>query len=99
MFGDVLQPTGRSPAPSSTQPSPRPTQQAKLISGDLDLSLQSLVQNLGISGSGAAPHQAQKPSWGSPAKNTTRTGGQNWTVPAATGLTGAPQRPMVSRWP
>ncbi|XP_037079195.1 phosphatidylinositol-binding clathrin assembly protein LAP-like [Pollicipes pollicipes] len=68
-------------------------QPPKLISSDLDMSLQSLVQNLGISGSGAA--HAQKPSWGSPVKNTARTGGHNWTVPAASGLTGGSPRPML----
>ena len=95
MFGDVLQPMGRSPAPAAGQPAQRPQQQPKLISSDLDMSLQSLVQNLGISGGGGG-HQAQKQSWGSPSKNTTKTGGQNWTVPAASGLTGAPPpRPMV----
>ena len=95
MFGDVLQPTGRAPAPAvGGQAAQRPQPQPKLISSDLDMSLQSLVQNLGISGGGGG-HPAQKQSWGSPSKNTTRTGGQNWTVPAASGLTGAPPRPMV----
>ncbi|XP_043218755.1 phosphatidylinositol-binding clathrin assembly protein LAP-like isoform X1 [Amphibalanus amphitrite] len=94
VFGDVLQPTGRAPAPAMGAPqAQRPQPQPKLISSDLDMSLQSLVQNLGISGGGGA-HTAQKQSWGSPSKNTTRTGGQNWTVPAASGLTGAPPRPM-----
>ena len=103
MFGDVLQPTGRAPAPTlGGQPAQRPQPQPKLISSDLDMSLQSLVQNLGISGGGAG-HPAQKQSWGSPSKNTARTGGHRGTVrhrPPPPGLADTDaQSDIDSHWP
>lgn len=49
-FGDVLQPQG-APGGTALSSGPQPAAQPKkLISGDLDMSLSSLVDNLNIKG-------------------------------------------------
>jgi len=97
-FGDILKPEGSlggesgmvsggslvqtavpttAAAPTSTQAS------GKIISGDLDMSLSSLVDNLNIKG---AP--TQKPGqWNSP-KAQGKTGGAGWTPAAPTAAMG-----------
>lgn len=64
-------------------------QAGKLISGDLDMSLSSLVDNLNIKGP-----TAQKGQWSSP-KTQCKTGGAGWT-PAAptTAMVGGYRAPM-----
>lgn len=75
-FGDIMKPESgvgaAVPAPSAPAGAP-----AKLISGDLDSSLSSLVDNLNIKG------PAVKPQWQSP-KTPNKTGGVNWTPPQPT---------------
>lgn len=80
-FGEMLQPQSSTsptstPVPDECEPKSSPTS-AKLISSDLDSSLQTLVQNLDING----PKKPAKPGghqWGSP-KQSARTGGANWS--------------------
>ncbi|GIX84656.1 phosphatidylinositol-binding clathrin assembly protein [Caerostris darwini] len=80
-FGEVLQPKSTvsptsTPVPEESESKSSPTS-AKLISSDLDSSLQTLVQNLDING----PKKPVKPGghqWGSP-KTSSRTGGANWS--------------------
>ncbi|RXG73089.1 hypothetical protein Avbf_03703 [Armadillidium vulgare] len=63
-------------------PVPQPsTQPQKLISGDLDMSLSSLVENLNIKG------PSQKQQWNSP-KTQSKTGGTGWAPAISTGTTG-----------
>ncbi|KAG8184760.1 hypothetical protein JTE90_019356 [Oedothorax gibbosus] len=79
-FGQVLQPKSTTsptstPVPEESDSKSSPTS-AKLITSDLDSSLQTLVQNLDING----PKKPAKPGghqWGSP-KTSSRTGGANW---------------------
>ncbi|GFV51680.1 phosphatidylinositol-binding clathrin assembly protein [Trichonephila clavipes] len=86
-FGEVLQPKSSvsptsTPVPEECESKSSPTS-AKLISSDLDSSLQTLVQNLDING----PKKPAKPGghqWGSP-KTSSRTGGANWSPAAAPG--------------
>lgn len=66
-------------APTTTAAANQP---AKLISGDLDMSLSSLVDNLNIKG----PAQ-QKGQWNSP-KTQNKTGGAGWTPAAPTATMG-----------
>ncbi|XP_055949558.1 phosphatidylinositol-binding clathrin assembly protein-like isoform X1 [Argiope bruennichi] len=86
-FGEVLQPKSSvsptsTPVPDESESKSSPTS-AKLISSDLDSSLQTLVQNLDING----PKKPVKPGghqWGSP-KTSSRTGGANWSPASAPG--------------
>ncbi|KAK8381670.1 hypothetical protein O3P69_018640 [Scylla paramamosain] len=66
-------------APTTTAASNQP---AKLISGDLDMSLSSLVDNLNIKGPAT-----QKGQWNSP-KTQNKTGGAGWTPAAPTATMG-----------
>lgn len=92
-FGEVLQPKSSvsptsTPVPEECESKSSPTS-AKLISSDLDSSLQTLVQNLDING----PKKPVKPGghqWGSP-KTSSRTGGANWSPAAAPGNFNVPQ--------
>ncbi|XP_035206625.1 phosphatidylinositol-binding clathrin assembly protein LAP-like isoform X2 [Stegodyphus dumicola] len=98
-FGEVLQPKSTTsptstPVPDECESKSSPTS-GKLISSDLDSSLQTLVQNLDING----PKKPVKPGghqWGSP-KTSARTGGANWspTVPAANYGAPQPMPPMA----
>ncbi|GFS29909.1 phosphatidylinositol-binding clathrin assembly protein [Nephila pilipes] len=93
-FGEVLQPKSSvsptsTPVPDDECESKSSPTSAKLISSDLDSSLQTLVQNLDING----PKKPVKPGghqWGSP-KTSSRTGGANWSPAAAPGNFGVPQ--------
>lgn len=81
--------------PPSTQPAAA-APSSKLISGDLDLSLQSLVQNLGISSGGGAGVMAssspQKQNWssGSAATGSTIQPAAGMTVQPNAGYCGLP---------
>lgn len=89
-FGDILKPEGSvgggvnaSPAAvpavgTAVPAAPASSQPGKLISGDLDMSLSSLVDNLNIKGP-----TAQKGQWSSP-KTQCKTGGASWTPAAPT---------------
>ncbi|KAG0720464.1 Phosphatidylinositol-binding clathrin assembly protein LAP [Chionoecetes opilio] len=79
-------------APTTTLASNHP---AKLISGDLDMSLSSLVDNLNIKGPAT-----QKGQWNSP-KTQSKTGGAGWTPAAPTATMGGfrpamPGQPMAA---
>ncbi|XP_050708367.1 phosphatidylinositol-binding clathrin assembly protein LAP-like isoform X18 [Eriocheir sinensis] len=108
-FGDILKPEGGGGgggsgvigapvmpaamgAPTTTSSASQP---AKLISGDLDMSLSSLVDNLNIKGP-----SAQKGQWNSP-KTQSKTGGASWTPAAPTATMGGfrpamPGQPMAA---
>ncbi|CAL4059476.1 unnamed protein product, partial [Meganyctiphanes norvegica] len=96
-FGDILKPEGslgggdsgsllvgsQVAAPTTTVAPTNTQASGKLISGDLDMSLSSLVDNLNIKG---AP--TQKPGqWNSP-KAQGKTGGAGWTPAAPTAAIG-----------
>lgn len=92
-FGEMLQPQSSTsptstPVPDECESKSSPTS-AKLISSDLDSSLQTLVQNLDING----PKKPVKPGghqWGSP-KTSARTGGANWSPNAPVANFATPQ--------
>nr|XP_042911510.1 phosphatidylinositol-binding clathrin assembly protein LAP isoform X3 [Parasteatoda tepidariorum] len=81
-FGDVLQPQATSspvpPEECDPKSSPTSTAGGRLISSDLDSSLQTLVQNLDINGPKKPPAKTGGHQWGSP-KISSRTGGVNWS--------------------
>ncbi|KAK7044036.1 hypothetical protein SK128_027894, partial [Halocaridina rubra] len=101
-FGDILKPEGSigggsaavnaspaaAPLGTATQAVPATSQPTKLISGDLDMSLSSLVDNLNIKGP-----VAQKGQWSSP-KTQAKTGGAGWTPAAPTSAMGGYRSPM-----
>lgn len=80
-FGDILMPVSSTTVTSSTTTATQPKQQSKVITGDLDSSLASLVQNLDINRSAGAMQKGGS-MWNSP-KNTAKTGGANWTPQVA----------------
>ncbi|GAB6032846.1 hypothetical protein CHUAL_012048 [Chamberlinius hualienensis] len=80
-FGDILMPVSSTTVTSSTTTVTQPKQQSKMITGDLDSSLASLVQNLDINRSAGAMQKGGS-MWNSP-KNTAKTGGANWTPQVA----------------
>ncbi|KAB7499355.1 Phosphatidylinositol-binding clathrin assembly protein LAP [Armadillidium nasatum] len=87
-FGDILKPEGKGlggpmggTIPQAAPAPQPPTQPQKLISGDLDMSLSSLVENLNIKG------PSQKQQWNSP-KTQSKTGGTGWAPAISTGTTG-----------
>lgn len=92
-FGEMLQPQSSTsptstPVPDESESKSSPTS-AKLISSDLDSSLQTLVQNLDING----PKKPAKPGghqWGSP-KTSARTGGASWSPNAPVSNYAPPQ--------
>ncbi|XP_037953499.1 phosphatidylinositol-binding clathrin assembly protein LAP isoform X21 [Teleopsis dalmanni] len=103
-LGDVLKPgisnqaanqtnvvtsgTGISTQQQQNQPQQPPAQTGKILTGDLDSSLMSLVDNLNINKSSTT-----KPvQWNSP-KNTAKPGA-NWTPQPMAATTGAGYRPM-----
>lgn len=81
-FGDILMPVSSNSVTSSTTTTAQPKQQSKVITGDLDSSLASLVQNLDINRSAGAMQKSGGSMWNSP-KNTAKTGGANWTPQVA----------------
>ncbi|XP_037953494.1 phosphatidylinositol-binding clathrin assembly protein LAP isoform X16 [Teleopsis dalmanni] len=104
-LGDVLKPgisnqaanqtnvvtsgTGISTQQQQNQPQQPPAQTGKILTGDLDSSLMSLVDNLNINKSSTT-----KPvQWNSP-KNTAKPGA-NWTPQPMAATTGAGYRPMA----
>ncbi|KAA0203993.1 hypothetical protein HAZT_HAZT008100 [Hyalella azteca] len=108
-LGDILTPeSGLSSTNTAVPPliGQAPPAPAKLISGDLDSSLSSLVDNLNIKG------PAVKTQWSSP-KTPNKTGGATWTPPQPTQVnftkpmmppqfpaaTGAPIMPMGGMMP
>ncbi|KAK4312403.1 hypothetical protein Pmani_016175 [Petrolisthes manimaculis] len=104
-FGDILKPEGgggvggnvpaASPLVSGAPTSTQPAQPAKLISGDLDMSLSSLVDNLNMKGP-----SGQKGQWSSP-KAQSKTGGAGWTPASITPVTGSirPGQPTMPTQP
>ncbi|KAG1714809.1 Phosphatidylinositol-binding clathrin assembly protein LAP [Nymphon striatum] len=98
-FGDILMPQS-SGMGAATRSSPNTAikttasmqSSTKVMTGDLDSSLASLVQNLDMND----PRSKTNRLWSNSPKNTTKTGGANWSaapgsIPAATG--------PVSGWP
>ncbi|XP_064086795.1 phosphatidylinositol-binding clathrin assembly protein LAP-like isoform X20 [Macrobrachium nipponense] len=85
----AVPPTAAVPAGAAVSAAAGGGQAGKLISGDLDMSLSSLVDNLNIKGP-----TAQKGQWSSP-KTQCKTGGAGWT-PAAptTAMVGGYRAPM-----
>ncbi|XP_037953495.1 phosphatidylinositol-binding clathrin assembly protein LAP isoform X17 [Teleopsis dalmanni] len=81
--------TGISTQQQQNQPQQPPAQTGKILTGDLDSSLMSLVDNLNINKSSTT-----KPvQWNSP-KNTAKPGA-NWTPQPMAATTGAGYRPMA----